>query len=420
MNREGHPPWLLVWALGNLPAMGASAWQDKAGLSPTERALLELMDAGLRADTQAVRDQCRRLMRRPPEDAHHAVTLRAELRALLTGSQGQNPLRGVDVAHSDAPVVSETVQLPRDPETNQVLLRVAETAPSYGPILDEATRQSVDDLVAERPVREALVDVGLQPSRSVLLSGPPGVGKTLTASHIASQMKQTLFVVDLAAVMSSYLGRTGRNLRAVMDFAAENECVLFIDEFDALAKRREDDSDVGELKRLVNVLLLELDRWPAGSFLIAATNHKELLDTAISRRFDVLLELSLPATCERKILISSLPAILSAAVSAETCGLVALATDEMSHSDIVRLCNAIARESIVREGHLSSFEEALVRFALGKLRDVAGEDPIIREQVAVAASVHLGLSNRKIANILGVSHPTISRAISAFQERKQQ
>ncbi|WP_406148182.1 AAA family ATPase [Streptomyces anulatus] len=324
------------------------------------------------------------------------------------------------MAHSDAPVVSETVQLPRDPETNQVLLRVAETAPSYGPILDEATRQSVDDLVAERPVREALVDVGLQPSRSVLLSGPPGVGKTLTASHIASQMKQTLFVVDLAAVMSSYLGRTGRNLRAVMDFAAENECVLFIDEFDALAKRREDDSDVGELKRLVNVLLLELDRWPAGSFLIAATNHKELLDTAISRRFDVLLELSLPATCERKILISSLPAILSAAVSAETCGLVALATDEMSHSDIVRLCNAIARESIVREGHLSSFEEALVRFALGKLRDVAGEDPIIREQVAVAASVHLGLSNRKIANILGVSHPTISRAISAFQERKQQ
>ncbi|MFI8198344.1 AAA family ATPase [Streptomyces sp. NPDC085942] len=277
----------------------------------------------------------------------------------------------------------------------------------------------MDDLVAERPVREALVDVGLQPSRSVLLSGPPGVGKTLTASHIASQMKQTLFVVDLAAVMSSYLGRTGRNLRAVMDFAAENECVLFIDEFDALAKRREDDSDVGELKRLVNVLLLELDRWPAGSFLIAATNHKELLDTAISRRFDVLLELSLPATCERKILISSLPAILSASVSAETCGLVALATDEMSHSDIVRLCNAIARESIVREGHLSSFEESLVRFALGKLRDVAGEDPVIREQVAVAASVHLGLSNRKIANILGVSHPTISRAISAFQERKQ-
>ncbi|MFD6473896.1 AAA family ATPase [Streptomyces anulatus] len=278
----------------------------------------------------------------------------------------------------------------------------------------------MDDLVAERPVREALVDVGLQPSRSVLLSGPPGVGKTLTASHIASQMKQTLFVVDLAAVMSSYLGRTGRNLRAVMDFAAENECVLFIDEFDALAKRREDDSDVGELKRLVNVLLLELDRWPAGSFLIAATNHKELLDTAISRRFDVLLELSLPATCERKILISSLPAILSASVSAETCGLVALATDEMSHSDIVRLCNAIARESIVREGHLSSFEESLVRFAVGKLRDVAGEDPVIREQVAVAASVHLGLSNRKIANILGVSHPTISRAISAFQERKQQ
>lgn len=399
--------------------MGASAWQDKAGLSPTERALLELMDAGLRADTEAVREQCRRLMRRPPEDAHHAVTLRAELRALLTSSQGQSPLRGVDVAQGVATTIPETTHLPRDPETNQVLLRVAESAPSYGPVLDEATRQRVDDLVAERPVREALVDVGLQPSRSVLLSGPPGVGKTLTASHIASQMKQTLFVVDLASVMSSYLGRTGRNLRAVLDFAAENECVLFIDEFDALAKRREDDSDVGELKRLVNVLLLELDRWPAGSFLIAATNHRELLDSAISRRFDVLIELSLPAVGERRLLISSLPAILSAAVSTETCGLVALATDGLSHSDIVRLCNGIARESVVRDRDLSSLEESLVRFALEKLREVAGEDSSVREQVAVAASVHLGLSNRKIANILGVSHPTISRAISAFQERKQ-
>ncbi|MGW2824127.1 AAA family ATPase [Streptomyces sp. NPDC001443] len=400
--------------------MGASAWQGKAGLSPTERALLEVMDAGLRADTQAVREQCRRLMRRPPEDAHHAVTLRAELRALLTASQGQNPLRGVDVAQSAAAVTPETMNLPRDPETNQVLLRVAEAAASHGPILDDVTRQRVDALIAERPLREALVDAGLQPSRSVLLSGPPGVGKTLTASHIASQMKQTLLVVDLASVMSSYLGRTGRNLRSILDYASQNECVLFIDEFDALAKRREDDSDVGELKRLVNVLLLELDRWPPGSFLIAATNHKELLDSAISRRFDVLIELPLPEIDERKLLISSLPAVVSTAVSDDTCGLMALATDGLSHSDIVRLCNGIARESIVRDGNLSSLEEGLVSLAVPKLRALAGEDPKVREKVAVAASVHLGLSNRKIANLLGVSHPTISRAISAFQEREQQ
>lgn len=410
---------MTVGPLGNLPRMGASSWQGKAGLSPTERALLEVMDAGLRADTQAVREHCRRLMRRPPEDAHHAVTLRAELRALLTASQGHNPLRGVDVAQGADPVAPEAMNLPRDPETNQVLLRVAETAASHGPILDEATRRRVDALIAERPVREALVDAGLQPSRSVLLSGPPGVGKTLTASHIASQMKQTLLVVDLASLMSSYLGRTGRNLRSILDYAAQNECVLFIDEFDALAKRREDDSDVGELKRLVNVLLLELDRWPAGSFLIAATNHKELLDSAISRRFDVLIELPLPATEERKLLISSLPVIVSSAVSDDTCALMALATDGLSHSDIVRLCNGIARETIVRDGGLSSLEEGLVSLAVPKLRELAGEDAKVREQVAVAASVHLGLSNRRIANILGVSHPTISRAIAAFQEREQ-
>ncbi|MFB7056881.1 AAA family ATPase [Streptomyces vinaceus] len=344
--------------------------------------------------------------------------MRAELRALLTASQGQSPLRGVNVERPGATEPLEVTHIPRDPETNQVLLRVMEPTPAVGPVLDSKSQQRVDTLIAERGVRAKLLEAGLQPSRSVLLSGPPGVGKTLTAGHIAEQMKLPLLAVDLAAVMSSYLGRTGRNLRTILDFASQVECVLFIDEFDALAKRREDDADVGELKRLVNVLLLELDRWPADSFLIAATNHKELLDSAISRRFDVLMELPLPALSERKTLVSSLPPITASDVSANTCGLLALATDGLSHSDISRLCNEVARETIVRHGGLTDFEKDLVGLAIEMLRDTAAEDAAIREEVAVAASVHLGFSHRKIARILGVSHPTVSRAIATHGERK--
>ncbi|MFJ9818745.1 AAA family ATPase [Streptomyces sp. NPDC101151] len=260
------------------------------------------------------------------------------------------------------------------------------------------------------------MEVGLQPSRSVLLSGPPGVGKSMTASYIAEQMKQTLVVVDLASVMSSYLGRTGRNLRAVLDYAAETECVLFIDEFDALAKRRDDNTDVGELKRLVNVLLLELDRWPAGSFLIAATNHLDLVDPAIARRFDVKIELPMPDYEQRRALLAQIPVIASSSVEAEYTSLLALATDGTSHSDIVKLVNGIAREAIIEDANLASFAERMANYSMFSLRNQSKSDTEVRSRVIRVAHDSLGYSQRKIAQILGVSHPTVSRVLAAREK----
>ena len=123
--------------------------------------------------------------------------------------------------------------------------------------------------------------------------GPPGVGKTLTARWLAAQLKVPLYVLDLTAVMSSLLGKSG-NLRAAIDFAKREPCVLLLDEIDAIAKRRSDDSDVGELKRLVTVILQEVDEWPASSVLLAATNHPELIDPALWRRFDLVVQFKTP------------------------------------------------------------------------------------------------------------------------------
>lgn len=131
-----------------------------------------------------------------------------------------------------------------------------------------------------------LIEAGLNPSRTVLLSGPPGVGKTLAATYLAEQLNLPLVTLNLAAAVNSLLGKTGNNLVKVLAYARSQPCVLLLDEFDAFAKRRDDGQDVGELKRVVNVLLQAIDEWPSTSLLVAATNHEELLDRAIFRRFD--------------------------------------------------------------------------------------------------------------------------------------
>jgi MoxR-like ATPase len=154
------------------------------------------------------------------------------------------------------------------------------------PLLPDSLAAQVDQLILERQAAARLIERGIMPSRSVILLGPPGVGKTLTARYIAAQLGQPLLVLDLAAVMSSLLGKSGVNLRAALDYAKANGSVLLLDEIDAIAKSRADSADVGELKRLVTVMLQEVDRWPAAGLLLAATNHPELIDHALWRRFD--------------------------------------------------------------------------------------------------------------------------------------
>lgn len=137
--------------------------------------------------------------------------------------------------------------------------------------------------------RSLLAEHGLLPKRKLLFFGPPGNGKTMCAEVIAGELDLPLFYVRFDALVASYLGETAANLRQVFDYAAKGLGVLFFDEVDALAKRRDDRSDVGELKRVVNSFLQLLDGYCGESPVIAATNHEDVLDYAIWRRFDDLL-----------------------------------------------------------------------------------------------------------------------------------
>lgn len=206
------------------------------------------------------------------------------LLALLKESPSRSsPLR----KQMDAP-------LPVDLDSRLQLLRIEMDVPEHNPILSKQNEAILNQVISERENSGALHKLGLHPTKSMLFTGAPGVGKTLAAKWIASRLKRPLLVLDLAAVMSSFLGRTGNNIRYVLDYAKNTECVLLIDELDAIAKRRDDNSEIGELKRLVTVLLQEIDDWPPSGLLLAATNHPDLLDPAIWRRFEVVLKFEIP------------------------------------------------------------------------------------------------------------------------------
>lgn len=134
--------------------------------------------------------------------------------------------------------------LPVDDESRLSLLKVFEDEPSREqPLLSLDLEETLSQLIQERRQAERLASMGLSPTRSAIFVGPPGVGKTLTARWLASQLGVPLYVLDLTAVMSSLLGRSGSNLRAALDFSKRGPCVLLLDEIDAIAKRRSDDAD---------------------------------------------------------------------------------------------------------------------------------------------------------------------------------
>lgn len=168
------------------------------------------------------------------------------------------------------------------------------------------------EVIEEQRRADLLRAYELEPRHRLLLAGPPGNGKTSLAEAIAHELAVPLFVVRYEAVIGSYLGETSSRLRRLFEFVRTHPCVLFFDEFDTLGKERGDNHETGEIKRVVSSLLLQIDALPSYVTVVTATNHPELLDRAVWRRFQVRLELPAPTHAQIVAWIGALEKTLGA------------------------------------------------------------------------------------------------------------
>jgi AAA+ superfamily predicted ATPase len=209
--------------------------------------------------------------------------------------------------------VAQLTTLPlKDRRNGEELLLFSDTPQRPVVFLSDDSRKKIDRILEEHRRSNVLRKHGYSPKTKLLFWGPPGCGKTLTAHYLAYELGLPLGVVRLSAVISSFLGDTASHLHRVFTRANSTPMVLLLDEADALAKHRDDQNDVGELKRVVNSFLQSLDAFTGKqSILVAASNHQYLFDPALWRRFDDVVEFTAPETSQReqylKFLLNGLP-----------------------------------------------------------------------------------------------------------------
>lgn len=255
-------------------------------------------------------------------------------------------------------------ELPRDKETGLPLVSRSEADYSWDRlVVPNSTLVPLMRIANEYQHTDLLVANGVRPKSKVLFYGKPGCGKTIAAKVLASQLGRPLITVRFDAVVSSLLGSTASNLRRVFEYASLESVVLFFDEFDAIGKSRDSEFEHGELKRVVNTLLLFMDDFSGDSLMIAASNHELLLDLAIWRRFDGVIRFPVPEAQDRLLLLRnflrgySLPSLPLTYVANELVGATG-ADIEMAAVEAVRTALLDGRRVLT----LNDFEDPIRSF----------------------------------------------------------
>ncbi len=217
---------------------------------------------------------------------HHTVLANELQRILVNGTRALEEIRGVRPTFDPVPM---------DGERRTPLLAVRTPDRYFGDlVLDPEVKSTLERIIYEIRGWEIIEVNGLAPTRRLLFCGPSGCGKTASAEAISAELGLPMLYVRFDGVVSSLLGETAANLRKVFDYASRGQWVVFFDEFDAIGRSRDDATEHGEIKRVVNSFLQLLDGFEGRSLVIAATNFVQVLDPAIWRRFDDVLRFDLP------------------------------------------------------------------------------------------------------------------------------
>lgn len=342
----------------------------------------------------------------------------AMLDRLVKELESPSPQASFRASRTEAPSLSFPGELlisdrhvPVDKDSSAPLAEVIglERLPSQAPALQANLLGAVESVLNEWTHAEMLDRMGLSPARTCLIYGLPGTGKTQLALWLSARLGLPVILARLDGLMSSYLGTTSRNIASLFTFANRHRALLLLDEFDSIAKLRDDPNEMGELKRVVNTLLQELDRRRSVGLTVAITNHASLLDPAVWRRFELQLELPVPDAVQRShILQRYLPPL---EVSQGQMQLLAWMLDGCSGSEIEDIAAALKKSTVLDPQ--TSFVDRLQRIAAAhsdRLRPeirtlLEGEKDMLAEELMKK----FGASMSRVAEALGVNRSTIYR-----------
>lgn len=276
---------------------------------------------------------------------------------------------------------------------------------------DRDVTQAISGIVKEWQFSEKLKEQGISPSYSCLFFGLPGTGKTELAKYLAYKLGLPLLTARLDSLLSSYLGTSARNISTLFDFADKYQCVLLLDEFDAIAKYRDDSKEVGEIKRVVNTLLQRLDIRQERGVVIATTNHEKLLDPAVWRRFQNRILIQPPSYEVRMEIISAYiePLVLLDSEKEFIC----LVLDGSTPAEIKNCINFIKRFTVVNEDSSVKLYKALKSYFVVNANNqselylsMSGEN---EHKLAELLVNKYDYSIQDVSNLIGKHKSTVSR-----------
>lgn len=228
----------------------------------------------------------------------------------------------------------------------------------------DVLRGRLDRVLTEQRQRDRIREHGFGPMRKLLLVGPPGTGKTMTAAALAGELGLPLFSIQLDGLITKYMGETAAKLRLVFDAIEATRGVYLFDEFDALGGERGSKNDVGEIRRVLNSFLQFLEQDESDSLVLGATNHVGLLDRALFRRFDAVLEYALPtAEIAARVMRARLGLLDTSAIDWDAA---AKAAEGLSHAEIAMACEQAAKNAIL--DHSTSVRDSELALALEERR----------------------------------------------------
>lgn len=307
-------------------------------------------------------------------------------------------------------VSGATSAAPRDKDSLLELYEIVRPEVSFEDVvLPENQKGILSQIILEQKNAVEFIKHSMAPINRVLLCGPPGCGKTMTAYALANELSLPVAYVRLDGLVSSYLGQTSTNLRKVFDAVRNQRIVLFLDEFDAIAKKRDDSNELGELKRVVTTLLQNFDNMPANVLLIAATNHEHLLDPAIWRRFNVTITLELPNEKQRATMIQKWIDKFNIEGKISTKSLSKV-TKGLSGAGIEELMTAAAKKALISGSMKTSDIVTILVQQKTKFSD--GGDETMK---VICEMLDSGVSLRAAAEALGVTHSTLEYQVKKYR-----